>query len=176
MRWKWRWKRKTEDLPVPEVREALSLRNETEMTLPKTGTGTVIDRSIRQFPHLGPVNTSAEAFVQWARANGWVGEHLQGDLYDAYRMLCGNFQTVPLSDKRFGKALEAIGCKRKRLDFYEGSVRSKPWQITITDGNDPPNLEAEIGRQIRVWETTKGPSRKRTARVKRAEMKRKCVA
>jgi hypothetical protein len=174
--WKGWWKRKDKHLPEPEVREALSPRNETEMTLPKTDTGTVVDRYVRRFPHLCPANNSAEAFVEWMRANDGVGKHLQGDLYDAYRLLCGTTKTVPLSDKRFGKALEALGCKRKRLDFYEGRVRSKPWQITITDGNDPPNLEAEIGRQIRGWESPKGPSRKRTAKIKRAETKRKLVA
>jgi hypothetical protein len=146
------------------------------MTGPKTGTEPIMGRTIRQFPHLGPADTSAEAFVKWMQANGGTGKHLHGDLYDAYRLLCQPFGEVPLSDKRFGKALQKLGCVRKKLDFYEGGVRRKPYQFTIPEGNETPSPEVEMGLKLMGWEASKGPVRKRTARVKRAEMKGKCVA
>lgn len=177
MKWKGWWKPKTEDLPKAEAGEALSPGSGTEIRVAKPVTVSVIERSIRQFPHLGPPNTTVEAFVRWMQANGGTGKHLQGDLYDAYRLLCARSESLPMSDKRFGKEMERICGPRGTLDVRNGNkVRSKSREITIPNGSDPPNLEAKIARQLVDWESPKGPSRKRTARMKRAETKRKCVA
>ena len=177
MGWKWRWNAKTE-ASVPDTgMEATCHSNGTEITLPRTPPGTVIQRSIRQFPHLVPADASAEAFVDWMRANGGVGKHLQGDLYDAYRLLCNASNVPPLSDKKFGREMIRAGCERKQLDFKDaGGARSKPWGIYIPLEVETEASGAEIGRTIMGWETPKGPSRKRTARMKRAETKRKLVA
>ena len=172
---KWRWKPKT-NVSVPDNgMEGLNGGNGTEITLPKIPPGTVIRRSIRQFPHLVPEDASVEAFVGWMRANGGVGKHLQGDLYDAYRLLCNASSVAPLSDKKFGREMIRAGCERKQLDFKDaGGARSKPWGIYIPAV--PEASKAEIGRVVMGWETSKGPPRKRTAKMKRAEVKRKLVA
>ena len=174
---KWRWKPKT-NVSVPDNgMEGLNGGNGTEITLPKIPPGTVIRRSIRQFPHLVPEDASVEAFVGWMRANGGVGKHLQGDLYDAYRLLCNASSVVPISDKKFGRELIRAGCERKPLDFRDaGGARSKPWGICIPMETEVEASKSEIGRTIMGWETSKGPSRKRTAKMKRAETKRKLMA
>lgn len=177
MGWKWRWNAKTEASVPDSGMERLNCRNGTEITLPQMAPGTVIRRSVRQFPHLVPEDASVEAFVGWMRANGGVGKHLQGDLYDAYRLLCNASRVAPLSDKKFGREMIRAGCERKQLDFKDaGGARSKPWGISIPAGSGTEASKAEIGRTVMGWETSKGPSRKRTARMKRAETKRKCVA
>lgn len=176
MGWKWRWNAKTEASVPDSGMERLNCRNGTEITLPKTpnaASGTVIRRSVRQFPHLVPEDASVEAFVGWMRANGGVGKHLQGDLYDAYRLLCNASSVAPLSDKKFGREMQRAGCDREKLDVKDaGGARSKPWEIEI--GTEASG--AKIRKTVMGWETPKGPSRKRTARMRKAELKGKYVA
>ena len=175
--WKWRRNAKTNASVPDNGMEGLDCRNGKEITLPQMAPGTVIRRSIRQFPHLSPEDASVGAFVGWMRANGGVGKHLQGDLYDAYRLLCNASSVAPLSDKKFGREMIRAGCERKQLDFTDiGGRRSKPWGICIPMETEVEASKAEIGRTVMGWETSKGPSRKRTAKMKRAETKRKLMA
>lgn len=163
------WRKGETERTVPDNgMEAISAGNGKENIPSKRTFQASVSRSIRRFPHLAPPNPSAEAYVAFLRANGSVGEHLQGDLYDAYQSLCVASSFVPIPWKQFGKEMRKAGCSRRQGDISDGA-RSKPILITIP-------AEGEIGREVMDWETTKGPSRKRTARVKRAEMKRKCVA
>lgn len=151
--------------------EAISHGNGSENVSSKGSFHSCVSRSIRQFPHLAPANSTAEAFVAFLRANGTTGEHLQGDLYEEYRVLCVASRFVPIPWKEFGKEMRKAGCSRRQGDISDGA-RSKPMLISIPDGSE---TEGRIGRQIVGWETPKGPSRKRTARMKRAETKRKLV-
>lgn len=165
---KWRWKAKTEQEPDSDGSEAISHGNGSEIASSKRTFHASVSRSIRKFPHLAPPNPSAEAYVAFLRANGSTGEHLQGDLYDAYQSLCVASSLVPIPWKEFGKEMRKAGCSRRQGDMTDRG-RSRPMLITI------PEKEGEVGSQVVGWETSKGPSRKRTVRVKRAETKRKLV-
>jgi hypothetical protein len=170
--WKWRRNAKTEASIPDNGTEAITCGNGREnigSNVPSKHTfQACVSRSIRKFPHLAPKDASAEAYVAFLRANGSTGEHLQGDLYDAYHLLCVASSFTPIPWKQFGKEMRKAGCSRRQGDISDGA-RSKPMMITI-----PP--EGEIGRQMMDWESPKGPSRKRTAKIKRAETKRKLVA
>ena len=172
MLWKWRRSAKTEASIPDNGTEAVTCGNGREniaSDVPsKSSFQASVSRSVRKFPHLTPKDASAEAYVAFLRAHGSTGEHLQGDLYDAYHLLCVASSFVPIHWKQFGKEMRKAGCSRRQGDISDG-VRSKPILITI------PETEGDVGSQAVGWETTKGPSRKRTARVKRAEMKRKLV-
>lgn len=121
-----------------------------EITLPETQTKRFqnpVLRSIRQFPHLGPANTSAEAFVSWMQANGGAGEHLQGDLYAAYKLLCNGSEWLPISEKKFGREMERVGCVRKPMDINDGK-RSKPLSITIPAAGETGSVESKIASRL----------------------------
>lgn len=175
MLWNWRRNAKTEASIPDNGTEAITCgngRQNTGSSVPsKDSFQTSVSRSIRKFPHLAPPNASAEAYVAFLKANGSVGEHLQGDLYDAYQALCVASRMTPIPWKQFGKEMRKAGCGRRQGDISDGA-RSKPLFISIPDGSE---TEGKTGRQV-GWETSKGPSRKRTAKMKRAETKRKLVA
>lgn len=123
-----------------------------EITLPETQAKrfqSPVLRSIRQFPHLGPANTSAEAFVAWMQANGGAGEHLQGDLYAAYKMLSNGSEWLPISEKKFGREMERVGCRRKPMDIND-CRRSKPIGIVIPEAGETGSVEAKIASRLSV--------------------------
>jgi hypothetical protein len=87
-------------------------------------------------PKLAPENETIPAFIDWLRANGYTGVHMQKDLWAEYIDICRMAGFKPTKEKWLGRELRKAGYEPFQADKRRRGKGPRRMAVDLTVKNE----------------------------------------